>query len=42
MSDQFTLFSYFMPHFTPPFTSPFSGASRAVKELWVEEMQVVG
>lgn len=31
-----------MPHFTPPFTSPFSGALRAVKELWVEEVQVVG
>ena len=42
MSDRFTLFSYFMPHFTSSFTSPFSGTLRAVKELWLEEVQVVG
>lgn len=42
MSDGFTLFSCFMPYFTFPFTSPFSVALRAVKKLWLEEMQVVG
>lgn len=41
MSDGFTLFSYFMPRFTSSFTSPFSGALRAVKEPWLEKVQIV-